>query len=46
MDRLRIRLDAQQALQDEAAAVLDDLELLPLLKPVGDPVKVGSLRSA
>ena len=33
----------QQALQDEAASVLEDLELLPLLRQIGDPVKVGSL---
>ena len=36
-------LDQQQALQDEAAAVLDDLTLLPLLQEVGRPVQVGSV---
>ena len=36
-------LDQQQALQDEAAAVLDDLALLPLLQEVGRPVQVGSV---
>jgi hypothetical protein len=36
-------LDQQQALQDEAAAVLADLELLPLLQQVGRPVQVGSV---
>ena len=36
-------LERQRALQEEAAAVLDDLELLPLLRTVGDPIKVGSM---
>ena len=36
-------LDQQQALQEEAAAVLADLELLPLLERVGRPVQVGSV---
>jgi hypothetical protein len=36
-------LDRQQALQDEAAAVLEDLGLLPLLERVGRPVQVGSV---
>jgi hypothetical protein len=36
-------LEQQQALQDEAAAVLADLELLPLLEQVGRPVQVGSV---
>jgi hypothetical protein len=36
-------LDRQQALQDEAAAVLADLALLPLLQGVGRPVQVGSV---
>lgn len=36
-------VERQRALQEEAAAVLDDLELLPLLQTLGDPVKVGSV---
>ena len=36
-------LERQQALQEEAAAVLDDLDLLPLLQSVGRPVQVGSV---
>jgi hypothetical protein len=36
-------LEQQQALQEEAAAVLADLELLPLLQQVGRPVQVGSV---
>jgi hypothetical protein len=36
-------LDRQLALQDEAAAVLGALELLPLLEQVGRPVQVGSV---
>ena len=36
-------LERQLALQEEAAAVLDDLELVPLLQTVGDPIKVGSM---
>ena len=36
-------LDQQQALQDEAAAVLADLDLLQLLQEVGRPVQVGSV---
>jgi hypothetical protein len=36
-------LERQRALQEQAAAVLDDLELLPLLQSIGDPVKVGSV---
>lgn len=35
--------ERQQALQNEAAAVLDDLSLLPLLQRVGRPVQVGSV---
>jgi hypothetical protein len=40
---VRSLLDRQQALQDEAAAVLADLELLSLLEHVGRPVQVGSV---
>ncbi len=36
-------LERQRALQEEAASVLEDLELLPLLRTVGDPIKVGSM---
>jgi len=36
-------VERQQALQNEAAAVLDDLGLLPLLHEIGRPVQVGSL---
>ena len=36
-------LERQRALPDEAAAVLEDLELLPLLRTVGDAIKVGSM---
>jgi hypothetical protein len=36
-------LDQQHALQDEAAAVLEDLGLVPLLEQVGRPVQVGSV---
>ena len=36
-------LDQQQALQDEAAAVLADLDLRRLLQEVGRPVQVGSV---
>ena len=36
-------LERQQQLQDEAAAVLADLALLPLLRQLGEPVQVGSV---
>ncbi len=36
-------LERQQALQHEAAAVLDDLDILPLLRELGSPVQVGSV---
>jgi hypothetical protein len=36
-------LDRQAALQEEAAAVLADLQLLQLLEEVGRPVQVGSV---
>jgi hypothetical protein len=36
-------LEQQQALQDEAAAVLAELELVPLLEQIGRPVQVGSV---
>jgi hypothetical protein len=36
-------LERERQLQDEAAAVLADLELLPLLQQLGRPVQVGSV---
>jgi hypothetical protein len=36
-------LERERQLQDEAAVVLADLELLPLLQQLGRPVQVGSV---
>ena len=36
-------LEREQQLREEAAAVLADLELLPLLEQLGRPVQVGSV---